>query len=89
MRLYEINLSEDDAVDKVMKDFDTSKNNEIEFSEFVAGLSKWLLEAKGSKIDAHLAGPDTLKYIHDYYEVYLCHNSHKVESVEYTLRLFG
>nr|XP_043621264.1 sodium/calcium exchanger NCL-like [Erigeron canadensis] len=68
MQLYEINLSEDDAVDKVMKDFDTSENNQIEFSEFVTGLEKWLLEAKGSKIDPHIAGPDTLKYIHEYYE---------------------
>ncbi|KAJ0733622.1 putative EF-hand domain, calcium/proton exchanger, sodium/calcium exchanger membrane region [Helianthus annuus] len=68
MRLYEINLNEDDAVNKVMKDFDTSENNEVDFEEFVAGIGKWLEEAKGSKIDAHIAGPDTLKYIHDYYE---------------------
>ncbi|KAI3786599.1 hypothetical protein L1987_40399 [Smallanthus sonchifolius] len=68
MRLYEINLNEDDAVDKVMKDFDESQNNEVDFDEFVAGIGKWLEEAKGSKIDAHIAGPDTLKYIHEYYE---------------------
>ncbi|KAK9056944.1 hypothetical protein SSX86_024309 [Deinandra increscens subsp. villosa] len=68
MRLNELNLNEDDAVNKVMKDFDASENNEIEYSEFIAGISKWLEEAKRSQIDAHLAGPDTLKYIHDYYE---------------------
>nr|GEY39313.1 sodium/calcium exchanger NCL-like [Tanacetum cinerariifolium] len=68
MRLYEINLNEDDAVNKVMRDFDTSENNVVDFEEFSAGIKKWLQEAMGSKIDAHIAGPDTLKYIHDYYE---------------------
>ncbi|XP_076908333.1 sodium/calcium exchanger NCL-like [Bidens hawaiensis] len=68
MRLFEINLNEDDAVDKVMKDFDTSENDVIDFDEFVAGIAKWLEEAKASQINPHIAGPDTLKYIHDYYE---------------------
>ncbi|KAJ9562773.1 hypothetical protein OSB04_007933 [Centaurea solstitialis] len=68
MRLYEINLKEDDAVDKVLRDFDKSENNLIDFEEFKVGISNWLTEAKGSKIDVHTAGPDTLKYIHDYYE---------------------
>ncbi|PWA81966.1 sodium/calcium exchanger family protein / calcium-binding EF hand family protein [Artemisia annua] len=68
MRLYEINLNEDDAVNKVMRDFDTSDNNEVDFEEFAEGIKNWLEEAKGSKIDPHIAGPDTLKYIHDYYE---------------------
>lgn len=68
MRLYEINLNETDAVNKVMRDFDTSENDVVEFDEFVAGIGKWLEEARGSRIDPHIAGPDTLKYIHDYYE---------------------
>ncbi|MFS7946784.1 putative EF-hand domain-containing protein [Helianthus anomalus] len=68
MRLSEINLSEDDVVDKVMKEFDQSENNLVDEKEFIAGIGKWLEEAKGSKIDAHLAGPDTLKYVHEFYE---------------------
>ncbi|PWA71662.1 sodium/calcium exchanger membrane region, EF-hand domain pair [Artemisia annua] len=40
MQLYEINVNEEDAVTKVMKDFDTSENNEVEFNEFVAGETK-------------------------------------------------
>lgn len=68
MRLHEINLKEEDAVDRVMKDFDTSQNNEIDFDEFIDGIGKWLEEAKTTKINTPLAGPDTLKYIHDYYE---------------------
>ncbi|KAL4555099.1 hypothetical protein LXL04_037710 [Taraxacum kok-saghyz] len=68
MRLHEINLKEDDAVEKVMKEFDSSQNNEIDFNEFVHGIGKWLEEAKTTTVNASLAGPDTLKYIHDYYE---------------------
>ncbi|KAJ0700886.1 putative EF-hand domain, calcium/proton exchanger, sodium/calcium exchanger membrane region [Helianthus annuus] len=68
MQLYEINLNEDDAVTKVMKDFDTSENNEVEFDEFVTGIGRWLDEAKGFKKTTSLAGPDSLKYVHDYYE---------------------
>ncbi|XP_024965485.1 sodium/calcium exchanger NCL-like [Cynara cardunculus var. scolymus] len=68
MQVYEINLNEDDAVDRVMRDFDKSENDEIDFEEFMNGIGKWLQEAKGSKVDVHIAGPDTLKYIHDYYE---------------------
>ncbi|KAI7743721.1 hypothetical protein M8C21_002227, partial [Ambrosia artemisiifolia] len=48
MRLYEINLNEDDAVNKVMKDFDTSGNEVVEHDEFIAGIGKWLEEAMGS-----------------------------------------
>nr|GEX81471.1 sodium/calcium exchanger NCL-like [Tanacetum cinerariifolium] len=68
MQLYEININEVDAVIKVMKDFDTSENNEVEFDEFVAGIGRWLDEAKGFKRTTSVAGPDSLKYVHDYYE---------------------
>lgn len=72
MRLFEINLNEDEAANKVLKDFDTSENSMVDIEEFVAGIAKWLEEAKASQINAHLAGPDTLKYIHDFYEVKEC-----------------
>ncbi|KAK9078213.1 hypothetical protein SSX86_002270 [Deinandra increscens subsp. villosa] len=68
MQLYEINMNEDDAVTKVMKDFDTSENNEVEFDEFVTGIGRWLDEAKSFRKTTSLAGPDSLKYVHDYYE---------------------
>ncbi|CAI9286519.1 unnamed protein product [Lactuca saligna] len=68
MQLYEINLNEDDAVAKVMKDFDTSENNEVDFDEFIEGIGRWLEEAKGFKRTTSDVGPDSLKYVHDYYE---------------------
>ncbi|KAI3525210.1 hypothetical protein L1887_03885 [Cichorium endivia] len=63
MQLNDINLNEDDAVLKVMKDFDTSGNDEIDFEEFVTGIGKWLEEAKSTILDS-----DTTDYFHDYYE---------------------
>ncbi|XP_076882533.1 sodium/calcium exchanger NCL-like [Bidens hawaiensis] len=64
MQLNDINLKEDDAIDKVMKEFDTSGDEEVDFQEFVTGIAKWLEEAKRTKI-SYNAGPD---YIHDYHE---------------------
>ncbi|XP_031119537.1 sodium/calcium exchanger NCL-like [Ipomoea triloba] len=62
-RLDEINLDENDAVDKLMKDFDTSNNQEIEFEEFVAGVDKWLDEVQISR-----NVPVTLKHLEDFHE---------------------
>lgn len=49
IRFEEINFDQDDAVDKVMKDFDRSGDDRIEFSEFMGGVKKWLEEAKRYK----------------------------------------
>ncbi|KAL6999585.1 tRNA (cytosine-5-)-methyltransferase ncl1 [Sarracenia purpurea var. burkii] len=48
IRFDEINLDENDAAYKVMTDFDTSSDQKIQLSEFIAGISKWLEEAKRS-----------------------------------------
>ncbi|XP_031101519.1 sodium/calcium exchanger NCL-like [Ipomoea triloba] len=45
-----VNLDENDAVEKVMKDFDTSNDGEVDFDEFVAGVDKWLDEFYGSRV---------------------------------------
>ncbi|KAI3774955.1 hypothetical protein L1987_49520 [Smallanthus sonchifolius] len=65
MQLNDINLNEDDAIDKVMKEFDTSGDEEVDFQEFITGIAHWLEEARGTKINSPIAGPD---YIHEYYE---------------------
>ena len=49
IRFEEINFDQDDAVDKVMKDFDKSGDDRIQFSEFMGGVEKWLEEAKRDK----------------------------------------
>ena len=38
----EIDLDQNEAVNKIMKDFDTSGNSTIEEHEFVSGISRWL-----------------------------------------------
>lgn len=57
----EIDLDKNDAVDRVMNDFDTSNDQHIDEEEFFKGVSKWILEAKRYET-SHLApdsGPDT------------------------------
>ncbi|MQM20107.1 hypothetical protein Taro_053121 [Colocasia esculenta] len=43
-----IDLDSDDAVDKVMMDFDTSGDNNIDLEEFKIGMCRWLGEARHS-----------------------------------------
>ncbi|KAK9269560.1 hypothetical protein L1049_001336 [Liquidambar formosana] len=65
IRFDEIDLDADDAVQKVMNDFDTSNNDLIDVDEFVKGISKYLNEAKHSAT-SRVAGPDTGKFLNDY-----------------------
>ncbi|KAF9611350.1 hypothetical protein IFM89_030686 [Coptis chinensis] len=48
IRFEEIDLNKDDAVQKVLKDFDTSGDAHIDEQEFIDGIAKWLKEAKCS-----------------------------------------
>ena len=49
----EITFDENEVVDRVLKDFDTSLDSKIDFNEFVAGVEKWLQEARNSIDDFH------------------------------------
>ncbi|XP_019167781.1 PREDICTED: uncharacterized protein LOC109163484 isoform X2 [Ipomoea nil] len=60
----ETNLDENEATEKLMKDFDTSNNQEIEFEEFVAGVDKWLDEVQCSRSSV----PGTLKHLTDVHQ---------------------
>ncbi|PON45676.1 Parvalbumin [Parasponia andersonii] len=67
IRFEEIDLDKDDAVEKVMKDFDTSNNSCIEENEFVAGISRWLNEAKRSGDVSADPGHRTMKFLTDFH----------------------
>ncbi|KAJ8626084.1 hypothetical protein MRB53_019391 [Persea americana] len=54
-----IDLDEEDAVDKVMDDFDTSGDRLIDLKEFFNGISRWLEEAKRAVVQG---GSSTKKY---------------------------
>ncbi|GMY31956.1 sodium/calcium exchanger NCL-like [Fagus crenata] len=53
-----VDLDLDVAVDKIMKDIDTSHNSCIEKEEFVDGISRWLNRTK--RAATHVAGPHTI-----------------------------
>ncbi|PIN16031.1 hypothetical protein CDL12_11327 [Handroanthus impetiginosus] len=64
IRFDEINLDHNDAVEKVVKDFDTSQDLRVDENEFIDGVVRWLEEARGTKASNH-AG--SMKYIDDYH----------------------
>ncbi|OAY28735.1 sodium/calcium exchanger NCL [Manihot esculenta] len=68
IRFEEIDFDRDDAVDKVMKDFDTSLDNSIDLDEFISGISKWIEEAKRSGAVVADSGSRTIKLI-DHFHV--------------------
>lgn len=49
----EITLDENEVVERVLKDFDTSLDSNVDFNEFVAGVGRWLQEARNSIDDFH------------------------------------
>ncbi|CAL4952331.1 unnamed protein product [Urochloa decumbens] len=61
----EVDFDKMDAVDKVMADFDTSRNDVVEEGEFVEGMKKWLNEAKRS---VPVGGAFSHKFINDFHE---------------------
>ncbi|KAI3466070.1 hypothetical protein Pfo_022733 [Paulownia fortunei] len=64
IHLNENNFDENDAVEKLMKDFDTSLDSKVDLNEFIAGVGRWLEEARGTKVSVHT---DSTKYIDDFH----------------------
>ena len=62
----EIDLDKNEAVNKIMKDFDTSGDSKIESQEFVSGISRWL--KKTMRAPARNPGSDT-KVFNDFHMV--------------------
>jgi hypothetical protein len=62
----EVDFDKEDAVDKVMDDFDTSRNEVVDEEEFVQGMKKWLDEAKRSM---PISGALSKKFIDDFHAV--------------------
>ncbi|KDP31770.1 hypothetical protein JCGZ_12231 [Jatropha curcas] len=48
IRFEELDIDIDDAVDQVLKDFDTSGDTRVDMDEFIHGISRWLDEANHS-----------------------------------------
>ncbi|KAF7142014.1 hypothetical protein RHSIM_Rhsim06G0204400 [Rhododendron simsii] len=63
----EIYLDEAEATEKVMKDFDTSRDTKIDKPEFIAGISRWLNEARHSVASSN-GDLNTVKYLETFHE---------------------
>ncbi|XP_047316411.1 sodium/calcium exchanger NCL-like [Impatiens glandulifera] len=59
-------MDEDDAIDKIMKDFDTSGDSRVDYNEFKAGISRWLDEA--TKFKSRSGPDDTLQHFTEFHE---------------------
>ena len=59
----EIDLDKEDAIDKLMKDFDTSHNDEIDKGEFFEGIKKWLGKLKWMRPPSGDSGPHTKHFL--------------------------
>ncbi|WJX73204.1 hypothetical protein P8452_57013 [Trifolium repens] len=67
IQFEEIDLEHDDAVRRIMADFDTSRNQHIDEEEFVNGVCRWLYAARRSRAPAGDAGPHTVKFLSDFH----------------------
>ncbi|KAL3821233.1 hypothetical protein ACJIZ3_007138 [Penstemon smallii] len=63
IQFTQINLDENDTKDKLMRDFDTSHDSRVDLNEFIAGVTKWLDEAKGASSN----DSGSKKYIEDFH----------------------
>ncbi|CAM8896745.1 unnamed protein product [Rhodiola kirilowii] len=63
----QIDLDKNDAVTKVLNDFDTSNNMLIEKDEFIRGVSKWLHDAKKRTGATSQSGAGTQKFLSDFH----------------------
>lgn len=60
-------MDHNDAVEKVIREFDTSQDSQVDLEEFIVGVGKWLEEAKETNEPNHAA--DSMKYIDAFHSV--------------------
>lgn len=67
IRFDEINFDKDDAVAKIMRDFDKSGDDMVDLAEFQNGIAKWLNEARRAGSSSADSGPKTsFKILYDF-----------------------
>lgn len=66
----DIDFDKDDAVGKVLQDFDKTLDEQVDQEEFVRGIKQWLLQAMGTSGPAGPdAGPRTMKFLDTFHTV--------------------
>ncbi|KAE8683772.1 Sodium/calcium exchanger family protein / calcium-binding EF hand family protein isoform 2 [Hibiscus syriacus] len=68
IRFEEIDLDRDDAVRKVLEDFDTSLDSLVQEDEFIRGITKWIYEARRTGGDYREPNARTFKFIDDFHQ---------------------
>ncbi|KAL5565136.1 hypothetical protein UlMin_028300 [Ulmus minor] len=69
IRFGEIDFDKNDAVEKLMKDFDTISNDlQLDQDEFIAGISRWLNEAKRSGDISADPGHKKMDFLNNFHE---------------------
>ncbi|KAL3733845.1 hypothetical protein ACJRO7_023230 [Eucalyptus globulus] len=66
----QLDFNEDDAVDKIMKDFGCSNDHHLELPKFVDGISKWVSKARSSGAASGIKNFGTMEFLDD-----LCHQA--------------
>ncbi|KAF2614100.1 hypothetical protein F2Q70_00013806 [Brassica cretica] len=65
----DIDFDKDDAVGKVLQDFDKTLDEQVDQEEFVRGINRWLIQAMGAACPSGPdAGPRTMKFL-DHFHV--------------------
>ncbi|KAJ4973448.1 hypothetical protein NE237_006622 [Protea cynaroides] len=67
IQFEEIDFNKDDAVEKLIIDFDTTHDHKLDQDEFVNGISRWINVAKKSVVLARTPGPHTTDIINDFH----------------------
>lgn len=63
IQFEELDLDEDDAVTKIMNDFDSSKDFKLDLSEFTEGVTRWLNHAINTGAASAGGNVSTIKYL--------------------------
>lgn len=65
----EIDFDKDDAVGKLLQDFDKTLDEQVDQEEFVRGIKHWLIQAMGGAPSGPDAGPRTMKFLDNFHVV--------------------
>ncbi|XP_022976461.1 sodium/calcium exchanger NCL-like [Cucurbita maxima] len=68
IQFEELDLDHEDAVEKILNDFDTSRDSHVDATEFGNGIIKWLSQVQGSRTGRADDGPHTMKFLHNFHQ---------------------
>ncbi|XP_022139616.1 sodium/calcium exchanger NCL [Momordica charantia] len=67
IQFEEIDLDHDDAVNKILTEFDTSRDFHVDVEEFVNGVIKWLSQAQATRPGRGDDGPHSMRFLHNFH----------------------